>query len=399
MGRRPSRKDPKYREHKTGQAVVRIAGRDYYLGKHDSDESREEYHRLLAEWRSSGSSRAWTPRNRNGKRGADELTIVQLILLYLDDAEREYQKHGRETSEMHCIRSALRFVRELYSRSVANLFGPVALGACRDQMIDAGLAYSTVNAYVHRIRRMFRWGGERQLIQPSVYGGLVTLRSLDKDSTRARVPDPVTVVPDDHVNATLPYLCPQLRATVEVQRLTGMRPGEVVGLRRTELNTKRDEWEYRPKDHKTAHRGKKRVIIIGPRAQKILRPYLHERLTRPLFSPREAENARNQLRREARKSPMTPSQARRRRKASPMRTPSDQYTVDSYRRAVARACDKAGVPRWTPNQLRHNAATKIRAYGDLEYAQEVLGHESPNTTETYAERSYEKARKVMWEIG
>jgi hypothetical protein len=42
---------PKYWHYKPkGLAVVRIDGRDHYLGKYDSPESREKYHRLVAEW-------------------------------------------------------------------------------------------------------------------------------------------------------------------------------------------------------------------------------------------------------------------------------------------------------------------------------------------------------------
>jgi hypothetical protein len=42
---------PNYRKHKaTGQAVVTVAGRDIYLGKHNSAASRQEYNRIIAEW-------------------------------------------------------------------------------------------------------------------------------------------------------------------------------------------------------------------------------------------------------------------------------------------------------------------------------------------------------------
>ena len=46
---------PSYRLHKpTGQAVVRIAARDHYLGKHGTIESHEKYDRLIAEWLTNG---------------------------------------------------------------------------------------------------------------------------------------------------------------------------------------------------------------------------------------------------------------------------------------------------------------------------------------------------------
>jgi hypothetical protein len=52
-----SRRTPKYRHYKPKDlAVVRIDGKDHYLGKYDSPESREKYHRLVAEWISGTSA-------------------------------------------------------------------------------------------------------------------------------------------------------------------------------------------------------------------------------------------------------------------------------------------------------------------------------------------------------
>ena len=67
--------------------------------------------------------------------------------------------------------------------------------------------------------------------------------------------------------------------------------------------------------------------------------------------------------------------------------------------AVQRACRKAGVPAWSPGQLRHTAATLIRARYGLEAAQTVLGHAKADVTQVYAERDLARARAVMAEIG
>ena len=49
--------DPKYRHYKPkGLAVVRVDGRDVYLGRYESPESWEKYYRVLAEWRLGGCS-------------------------------------------------------------------------------------------------------------------------------------------------------------------------------------------------------------------------------------------------------------------------------------------------------------------------------------------------------
>jgi integrase len=96
---------------------------------------------------------------------------------------------------------------------------------------------------------------------------------------------------------------------------------------------------------------------------------------------------------------MTPSQAARRPRPDPKRAPGSRYDKDSYRWAIRKACLKAGVPVWHPNQLRHAAATEIRARYGLEAAQAVLGHARADVTQVYAERDLARARAVMNEIG
>ena len=100
-------------------------------------------------------------------------------------------------------------------------------------------------------------------------------------------------------------------------------------------------------------------------------------------------------------------------------------TKDSYRIAIARACDRAFPHpspsrvsareltgdqraelgewrrrhRWHPHQLRHTRATAIRRMFDVEAAQIILGHSKPDTTLIHAERDLAKARGVVAAIG
>jgi len=55
--------------------------------------------------------------------------------------------------------------------------------------------------------------------------------------------------------------------------------------------------------------------------------------------------------------------------------------------------------RWSPNQLRHAAATEINSKFGLEAAQVTLGHAKADVTQIYAERDLNKAASVMREIG
>ena len=55
----------------------------------------------------------------------------------------------------------------------------------------------------------------------------------------------------------------------------------------------------------------------------------------------------------------------------------------SYFTAIRRACDKAGVPRWSPNQLRHTRATEVASKLGIEAARILLGHTDAQTTMIY----------------
>ena len=66
---------------------------------------------------------------------------------------------------------------------------------------------------------------------------------------------------------------------------------------------------------------------------------------------------------------------------------------------IREACKKAGVPHWSPNQLRHLVGTKIRRELGLEASQVVLGHAHADVTQIYAERNAELARQAMEKLG
>ena len=140
-------------------------------------------------------------------------------------------------------------------------------------------------------------------------------------------------------------------------------------------------------------------VLLGPRAQEVLRPWLRADPAEYLFQPREAKEEHLAERRRGRKTPLTPSQRARTRKPDPKKAPGDRYDTRTYNHAVARACGKAGVPRWHPHQLRHSAATDLRREFGVEVARVVLGHSSALTTEIYAESDRAKAVEAMTRVG
>lgn len=413
---------PKYRKHKaSGQAVVSFNGHDCYLGPWGSKASRLEYDRLITEWLQNGRSEPC--------RSPSDLTVVEVANAYRKHADAYYVKNGQRTREAEIITEVIvGFIQPPYGRNLAVEFGPTALKAVRQKMIEAGHSRGVINKNVDRIRRMFRWAASEEMVPVTVHQALSTVAGLRKGRTTAREPQPILPVPDDIVDATLPHLPSVIADMARFQRLSGCRPGEVCSLRPMDLDRPADVWVYRPESHKTEHQGRQRLIFIGPKAQAILLPYLLREASAYCFSPAESESKRHAAMRARRKTRVQPSQQNR-QKPRPKRTPDRHYTKDSYNKAIQRACEAAfSMPIelrriskelseqerrrlqelgakwraqhcWSPNQLRHAAGTEIRRRYGLEAAQVVLGHAKADVTQVYAEADAALAAEVMREVG
>lgn len=413
---------PKYRLHKTtNQAVVSYFGRHIYLGPYGSPKSHKRYQEVLTKWRkerhngpapldggdkepkSFDIARGVTPETlREKASGGAPLTIVELILVYRRHTLAYYRKNGEVTREAGVIDDALRVLRKHYGLTLANQFGPVALDRVRDAMIDE-LDWSRkyVNKQINRVRGLFTWAAAQELIDPSVPAGLKTLAGLKKGRCRARETERVQSVADEVIDATIVHLPEMVADMVRLQRLTSARPGEICSLSPADIDTTGDVWIYTPSAHKTEHFEKDRIVAIGPRAQAILRSYLDETPANAFcFSPAASERRRRAkaslLRKSAASCGNTPDSNR---KATPLRSAGERYTAGSYRRAIHRACKKAGVDQWSPNRIRHTASTEIRKHFGIDAARAVDGHSSATTTEIYAELDLQKAVEVMRALG
>jgi integrase len=424
---RPNR-IPSYRLHKpTNQAIVVIRGKMLYLGRYGSVESRAEYNRVIAEWLAQGSG-APSPAPQATEAGSD-LRVSELILVYFRYVQGYYLKDGELTTEVGVIRQVLKVVRELYGHTLAKDFGPLSLKACQDAMIARGWSRKSINRQAIRIRAMFKWAASREMLPAAIHQALQTVEGLRKGRSTAKERPPVLPVADEVVAKTLAHLSPTVAAMVRLQRLTGMRPQEVVALRSLDIDMSDPScWVYKPGRHKGEHHERDRIVFIGPKAQEVLRPFLSLSISGFLFSPDCSEAERNARRRAERKTPLYESHVEhqaRKRKGRARRPLGDHYTGGTYRQAIHRACDRAfphpalaGIPekdltydqreelktwrkahRWHPHTLRHSAATSIRGQYGLEAAQAVLGHSELRTTQIYGERSLDAARQVMRDIG
>lgn len=370
---------PKYQHFKARNlAKVRIDGKDVYLGTYDSPESHDKYKKVIADWLVKKEAPAEEPQQ--------EVTICQLMASYIRHAKEYYIKDGQQTREFGCIKEACTPLRTSYELTPVDEFGPLCLQAVRDTMVQLGWSRKYINKQVSRIRRMFRFGVSQEKVSPATYEALKAVPDLRKGRTAAPEYEPVLPVADDVIDATLSELSPLVADMVRYHRLTGCRPTEVCLLRPGAIDRTSDVWVFTPDKHKTEHQQRHRVVFIGPKAQNVLIKYLLRADDTFCFDPREAPRAR--------------------------KNSKDRYTKDSYGRAVRRAVARINKRRiqehgkhaellesWSPNRLRHSAATEIRKEFGIEGAQVILGHSSADITQVYAERDLRLAEGIARKLG
>src|SRR5262249_42521621 len=148
------------------------------------------------------------------------------------------------------IRLAIRPLRQLYGRAAAQEFGPLQLKVVRQAMVDGRLCRNEVNRRVRLIVRAFKWALAEAMVPPSVHQGLKAVEGLKNGRCGVRESTPVKAVPDAIVDAILPRVPRPVAAMIQLQRLTGMRPGGVVIMRTMDIDSSGTIWEYRPESHK-----------------------------------------------------------------------------------------------------------------------------------------------------
>jgi hypothetical protein len=138
MSENQSLRVPSCRRHKpSGQAAVTVNGQDICPGTWNTWASKAEYNRLIAEFLTHG---------RQLQSGVQQ-TVVEVLNAYRAFAENDYRKGDQVTREYSGIKDALKLVRELYGRTIANDFGPLALKTVRTRKSKRtrGEHYTTAN--------------------------------------------------------------------------------------------------------------------------------------------------------------------------------------------------------------------------------------------------------------
>jgi integrase len=337
------------------------------------------------------------------------VTVEHVANAYREHARSIYRKHGETTSHVWSVTYAMDALIKFYGHVLAAEFRAHQLAQLREAMIwttgaDGAAkrrSMKTVNNRLYCIKEAFRWASvEKGVVPESVALALRMVKPLAKGRSEAR--DPVDVAPIDEsiVWDTLEHCPPTLRAMIELQWWTGMRPGELVIMRPCDIETSGDTWFYRPARHKLEHKDKERIIPLGKRAQRAIAPYLKRDLQAYMFSPAEAMRQRRALVHQQRKTPIEyGNRPGTNVRATPVVQPGERYTTDSYRKSIIHACRAGEIVAWNPNQIRHSWGTRVRKLYGIESASVGLGHSSLSTTEIYAEKSLELAVKVARRVG
>lgn len=381
---RPKKSQPDYRYHMSGQAVVTFDQKNFYLGPHDSPESKAKYYRLLAIYAETGRA----PTEDIHQQDAP-ITVAHITAEAREWIAVKYAKDRTQTIRLNNLCGTL---DDEYGDTPASEFGPRKLAELRDLFIAGGNCRKYANTQTANVVRIFRYAVSRELIDGAVLVNLDSLEPLRYGQTKARESSPVKPANIEHVRATAKFLSPPLRAMVRIQAATGMRPGEVCAMRPMDVDRSGEVWVYRPEDHKTAWRGKTKAVPIIGDAREALQPFLNRPADAYCFSPAESMRWHWEQRRAKRVTPANQgNRAGTNKKSRPEIVPGLAYSKDSYRRAIQRAAEQAKVDHWFPYMLRHMAGTMVRDALGVEAAQALLGHSRAAMTEHYAKQNESKA--------
>ena len=276
------------------------------------------------------------------------------------------------TGHIGNIELALRPLHRLYARTLANEFNCVMLRACAVEAIadsirpdpktgkprrQKPLARRVANQRARLIRRMFRWAAGRRLVDPYVPEGLTNYEALyageqlEIDGRTITAQDPILDLSFRTTNTSEQSNSVHLWCELlETLRHTGARLSEVVSIRTADINRTGSTWVYRPRWHKNFRRGLPREIQIGPRTQKVLRPWLRPECARRIClqsTPDGRIDAGATHQQRLKQRPKAKGN-RKKAKAKPRRLPGERYSRNSLLHAVICAAEKAGVRPWSP---------------------------------------------------
>jgi len=313
------------------------------------------------------------------------LTIEDAIQNFLRDRAVGQSAQTIETyaQGMRRFTEYLDSVHHSPTRAASTLSVDHALGCARWLSEARGIAKATLRTYLSALARFYGYLLRERIVNLSAAeiermreayrqyrkGGGRRLPKLPPAEAIAALLSAARAVKPQPQRPRLELARLRNIAMLEALRASGMRVGELVTL-------KRDDLDYHQRAARVTGKGdKQRLVYFDEAAWEAIQTYLRAR----------NDGARG------RALYQLPVFARHDRRASTNVLP---MTTDSVRLVFRHLARTAGIEIvMTPHSLRHAFATKVlEATGDLAVVQDLLGHASPETTRIYAKVSSKRMR-------
>ncbi|ARN56152.1 tyrosine-type recombinase/integrase [Sedimentisphaera salicampi] len=321
-------------------------------------------------------------KRKAGPKQSESLSVDEVIGLFLEWAKGYYiNAAGEPTREAENCNIALRDLQMLYGAKDIDSITYHDILAARKLLIDRKYNRNYINQRVGIWKRMFAWALENRYCSASVKSEVWAIGSLKKNRCVAAESSPVHPAPHWAVKKVLPYLSENMKALVQFIELTGARPGEAIIVRPCDIKRLSAKcWVYWPFQHKNKHKNRHRFIVLGPRAIRIIKPFMlqYKKKSEEFLFPGKK---------------------------------GGYYSRTAISYAIRKAIDKINqsededVPHWSPNQLRHSCGTRVRKKFGADAARIILGHSNPAgitdryTRDAIIEEEIKQAKKVMRQIG
>jgi integrase len=289
-------------------------------GEENEADAVTAWHRLMGGVEPTPQPRAIAPAQPAVKA---EPTVAEIIGLFLADAESRVK-----AKTLAWYRDFLGPFAEQHGTLAASALAPTTAEAYSRK---AEWSPSTRHDFLGTLASAFKWAERARLIDRTP---LLGLRRPVKASRGAEA----LVTPEEHAR-----LCeaatPWFRLFLIVAYSTGARPGEVAAI--TAANFDAEAGLVRLKDHKTAHKGKARVLYLTPEIVALLMRQRDRYPTGPLLRNRNGK----------------------------------PWNCWAIVKAMEVTRERAGIPHAVTYGLRHSFATDALANGvpDAQVA-ELLGH-------------------------
>ena len=433
--------DPKLSLHRaSGRACVFLrcavshVRRTYYLtADYGTPEAEAEHRKVCDAWAAADQVLASFAKFDPQRIQRKNVSIDMLIDEFLDDLE------ARNVKSVDKFAVALRPLHKRHGGMPARSFEARDMVEMVDywlnvshrrtvkvdgQTVHRPLSRKTLNERLYILRQLFKFARRRELIDQQTLTDVLAVPLVPANDPRASSSKPRRPATAEQVAAMRDELPEIGWDMITLQSLPGvaMRAGELIGLTMGEIDRSEENWVYKPARHKTAWKNRTRSITFGPQSQQIILKYVAKGGTADPDAPvfprwliREQKKAHDADRRQREWEEQQAAERRRamlegrewsarkryglhgkqkarrdevQERGDERYTDAEFWDVPADRRMITRACERAGVPRFSTHQLRHAAAAGLfRELGGtpeaLEKVRIVLGHADVAVTRLY----------------